>query len=85
MVPMQPWVQRKILYITEWKSIRWGISVGECSYIVNQSTTLRMVVIREKIRVNDKTRKQLRLLNIEDVRFNYQVIVTNSDKTPQKV
>lgn len=84
-VPMQTWVQRKILYITEWKSIGWGLGVGECSYIVDRSTTLRMVVVRQKVRVNAKPRKQLRLLNIEEVRYDYQVIVTNSRKAPEEV
>ena len=43
-VPMQPWVQRKIRHMAGWSSIGWGLGVGECSYIVNRSTTLRMPV-----------------------------------------
>ena len=43
-VPMQPWVQRKIRHMRAWHSIGWGIRVSECSYIVNRSTALRMPV-----------------------------------------
>jgi len=84
-VPMQPWVQRKIRHMGLWQSIGWGIAVGECSYIVNRTTTLRMVVIRKKVKANAGPRKQLKLLNTEEAKYDYQVIVTNSGKTPEHV
>jgi len=83
-VPMQPWVQRKIHHMKDWKSIGWGLGVGECSYIVNRSTTLRMVVVRQKVRANAGPRKQLKLLNTGKVKYDYQVIVTNSGKVPEE-
>jgi len=84
-VPMQPWVQRKIQHMTSWTSIGWGIGVGQCDYIVNSNTTLRMVVVRQRVRANRGPRKQLRLLNIDEVKYDYQVIVTNSGKSPEGV
>jgi len=58
-VPMQPWVQRKM-----WHMTGWSLGVVECDYIVNCSTTLRMpvcppgrVVVRQKVRANAGPRK----------------------------
>jgi len=84
-VPMQPWVQRKISHMTEWNSIGWGLGVAECDYIVNRATTLRMVVVRQRVRANAGPRKQLKLLNTGEVKYDYQVIVTNSGKSPERV
>jgi len=84
-VPMQPWVQRKIWHMTGWSSIGWGLGVAECDYIVNRTTTLRMVVVRQRVRANAGPRKQLKLLNTGEVKYNYQVIVTNSGKSPERV
>ena len=84
-VPMQPWVQRKIRHMGLWQGIGGGIAVSECSYIVNRGTTVRMVVIRQKVKADAKPRKQLKLLNTEDVKYDYQVIVTNSMKGPEQV
>jgi len=84
-VPVQLWVQRKIQYISKWKSIGWGLAVGECSYVINRNTVLRMVVIRQRVRVDEVPRKQLKLLQMEDVKYNYKVILTNSDKVPERV
>jgi len=91
-VPMQPWVQRKIRHMSAWHSIGWGIGVSECSYIINRTTTLRMpvcppgrVVVRQKVKANAGPRKQLKLLNTGEVKYDYQVIVTNSGKAPEQV
>jgi len=84
-VPMQPWVQRKIRHMRVWQTVGRGIAVGQCSYIVNRKTTLTMVVVRQKVRANAGPRKQLRLLNTEEVKYDYQVIVTNSGKEPEQV
>jgi len=91
-VPMQPWVQRKIRHMSAWHSIGWGIGVSECNYIINRTTTLRMpvcppgrVVVRQKVKANAGPRKQLKLLNTGEVKYDYQVIVTNSGKAPEQV
>jgi hypothetical protein len=84
-VPMQPWVQRKIHYMKDWKSIGWGLGVGECSYIVNRDITLKMVVARQRVKANSSPRKQLKLLNTDEIKYDYQVIVTNSRKAPEQV
>jgi len=41
--------------------------VAECDYIVNRTTTLRMVVVRQRVRANAGPRKQLKLLNTGEV------------------
>ncbi len=84
-VPMQPWVQRKIRQISNWKSIGGGIEVGECEYVITKAITIRMIVVRERVKKGKSPRKQLKLLNIGDVIYDYQVIVTNSDKEPEEV
>jgi len=84
-VPMQPWVQRKIRQISNWKSIGGGVEAGECEYVITKAITIRMIVVREKVKKGKTPRKQLKLLNIGDVIYDYQVIVTNSDKEPEEV
>jgi hypothetical protein len=79
-VPMQPWVQKKIQHLKEWKSIGWGIGTGECDYIFEKDASLRMVVVRQRVKNNDTPRKQLKLLHTSDVIYDYQVILTNSKK-----
>lgn len=77
-VPMQPWVQRKIGFIGKWRSIGRGVDVAECEYVLSKDIMVRMVVIRQKIRKGHSPKKQLKLLYTEDVIYDYQVIVTNS-------
>ncbi len=84
-VPIQPWVQKKIRYISSWKSIGRGVGVGECDYVLTKGTTVRMVVIRQRVRDGESAKKQLKLLHIENVIYDYQVIVTNSDIPPEEV
>jgi len=43
------------------------------------------VVIRQKVKANAGPRKQLKLLSTEEVKYDYQVIVTNSGKGPEQV
>lgn len=50
-VPMQPWVQKKIQYLKEWKSIGWGIATGECDYIFEKDASLRIVVVRQRVNI----------------------------------
>ncbi len=84
-VPIQPWVQRKIRHMSQWNSIGWGLAVGECGYIVNRKITLTMVAVRQRVKAKASPRKQLKLLDTEDVKYDYQVIVTNSKKAPEEV
>jgi len=84
-VPMQPWVQRKIWYMTGWSSIGWGLGVSECDYVVDRTTVLRLVVVRPKVRANASPKKQLKLLHTKEVKYDYQVMVTNSKKAPEEV
>jgi len=84
-VPIQPWVQKKICHISTWTPIGGGVETGECGYVFDKDATLRMVVIREKVKKNSSPRKQLKLLNTEDLTYDYQVILTNSGKEAQQV
>ncbi len=84
-VPMQPWVQKKIKHLKEWKSIGWGISTGQCEYVFEKDASLRMVVVRQRVKKGNTPRKQLILLHTDDVIYDYQVILTNSDKEPEQV
>ena len=84
-VPMQPWVQKKIKHLKEWKSIGWGISTGQCEYVFEKDASLRMVVVRQRVKKGNPPRKQLKLLHTDDVIYDYQVILTNSDKEPEQV
>ncbi len=84
-VPIQPWVQRKIHQMWDWKNIGGGVEVGVCDYVFTKDTTLRMVIVRQKVKSKKTPRKQLKLLNIENVKYDYQVIMTNSDKESEDV
>ncbi len=79
-VPIQPWVQKKIRHTRNWTDIKGGAETGEGEYVLNKEITLRMVFIRQKIKGHNSPRKQLKLLNIDEVKYDYQVIVTSSDK-----
>lgn len=79
-VPIQPWVQKKIRYTRTWTDIGGGAETGECEYVLTKEITLRMVFIRQKVKGNNSPKKQLKLLNIDEVKYDYQVIVTSSDK-----
>ena len=84
-VPIQPWVQKKIRQMRDWKDIGCGVEVGECEYVFKKDVTLRMIFIRQKVKGKKRPRKQLKLLNIGEVKYDYQVIVTNSNKEPEEV
>jgi hypothetical protein len=79
-VPIQPWVQKKIRHTREWTGIGGGVETGECVYVFTKDVTLRMVFVRQKIKGDNSPKKQLKLLNIDEVKYDYQVIMTNSDK-----
>lgn len=82
---MQPWVQKKIKYIKGWRSIGKGVEVSQCDYVLTESITITMVFIRQRVRNGEYPKKQLKLLHTEDVIYDYQVIVTNSDIPPKDV
>lgn len=84
-VPLQPWVQKKIRHIRGWKKIGSGAEVSECEYVISKRKTARMVVVRQRVNTGQSPRKQLRLLNVEEVIYDYQVMVTNSDLAPEEV
>jgi hypothetical protein len=84
-VPMQPWVQRKIRHMGDWKSIGSGVEAGQCEYVFTKDITLRMVVVRQRVRTGNSPRKQLTLLNTGDLSYDYQVILTNSGTEAEQV
>jgi hypothetical protein len=84
-VPMQPWVQKKIKYITGWRGMGKGIEVSKCDYVLTKDIAITMVFIRQGVRNGESPKKQLKLLHTEDVIYDYQVIVTNSDIPPEEV
>ncbi len=76
-VPLQPWVQKKIQRLRDWQQVSRGIEVGEIPYVLAEGIPLRMVVIRKLVKGDEAPRKQLRLLGGEWATYDYQVIVTN--------
>ena len=68
-----------------WTDIGGGAQTGECEYIFEKDLTLRMVFVRQKVRGKKAPKKQLKLLNMDDVKYDYQVILTNADKAPEDV
>ena len=79
-VPIQPWVQKKIRQMRDWMEIGGGLETGECEYVVTKDLTLRMVFVRQKIKGKNSPKKQLKLLNTDDVKYDYQVIVNNGEE-----
>ena len=84
-IPIQPWVQKKIRHMEDWTDIEGGAETGECEYVFEKSAALRMVFVRQRVKSNNSPRKQLKLLNTDDVKYDYQVIVTNCKKEPVDV
>jgi len=60
-----------------WKDIGWGVAVSEWEYVLAKEITLRLVVIRKRVKKGETPKKQLKLLAMEEVLYDYQVIVTN--------
>jgi hypothetical protein len=83
-VPLQPWVQRQIASLTDWRSIGKGVEVNEWSLLLG-STVLRMVVVRKKVKAGESPKKQLSLLKGCNELFDYQVICTSSFMDPEEV
>ncbi len=84
-VPLQPWVQRKIYLLKDWRPVSRGIEVGEMPFALTEEITLRMVVIRKVVKEDEAPRKQLRLLGGEWASHDYQVIVTDGPLPGEEV
>lgn len=84
-VPIQPWVQKKIRQMRGWTAIGGGAETAECEYVFKKDVSLRMVIIRQKVKSQNRPRKQLKLLNTGYVKYDYQVILTNGKKEPGEV
>lgn len=84
-VPLQPWVQKKIWRRRGWRDIGSGVEVSELPYVLTEKITVRMVVIRKRVKKGASPKKQLKLLSLEDVLYDYQVIATNSELAPEEV
>jgi hypothetical protein len=84
-VPIQPWVQKKIKQMSNWMDIGGGVETGECEYVFEKEASLRMVIVRQKVKGQNRPKKQLKLLNTADVQYDYQVIVTNAKKNAEEV
>jgi hypothetical protein len=84
-IAMQPWVQKKIRHMRKWETIARGLHVGECMYVFTKKISIRMIVVRQRVKRGKRPRKQLKLLNTEDFTYDYQVILTNGDEEPVEV
>jgi len=83
-VPLQPWVQKKIWMLRDWREVGQGIEVGEMPFVLTEKIILRMVVIRKKVKAGEVPQKQLKLLAGEWVSYDYQVIATNGPLVPEE-
>jgi hypothetical protein len=84
-VPLQPWVQKKVQRLKDWQQVSRGVEVGEIPYVLAEGITLRMVAIRKVVKGDGAPRKQLRLLGGEWATYDYQVIVTNGPLVAEEV
>jgi hypothetical protein len=84
-VPLQPWVQKKIWAIKDWRDIGYGVEVSELEYVLSKEITLRLAVIRKRVKKGSFPKKQLKLLSLAEVLYDYQVIVTSSLLVPEEV
>jgi hypothetical protein len=84
-VPLQPWVQKKIWAIKDWRDIGRGVEVSELEYVLTKEITLRLVVMRKRVKKGSSPKKQLKLLSLAEVLYDYQVIATSSRLVPEEV
>ena len=84
-VPIQPWVQKKIRQVKDWTDIGGGSETAECEYVFTKDVSLRMIFVRQRVKINSPARKQLKLLNTGLVKYDYQVILTSGEKEPVEV
>ena len=84
-VPLQPWVQKKIYLLKDWQPVSRGIEVGEMPFALTEEISLRMVVIRKEVKEDEAPRKQLSLLGGEWASHDYQVIVTDASLVGEEV
>jgi hypothetical protein len=57
-VPLQPWVQKKIQRLKDWEPVSRGVEVGEIPYVLAEGITVRMVVLRKRVMGDEAPRKQ---------------------------
>ncbi len=84
-VPLQPWLQKKMWAIRDWRGIGGGVEVSKLEYVLTEKITLRLAVIRKRVKQGSFPRKQLKLLSMAEVLYDYQVIVTDSLEVPEEV
>jgi len=84
-VPQQPWVQRLILSMDNWTEIAGSRSAGEIHIPLLGGREVRFVVIRKPVKKGESPRKQLKLLNVQEELYDYQVIATNSHIPAEEV
>lgn len=84
-VPQHPWVQRLILGMGTWHKINGKREAGDILIPIGKNKHVRFVVIRKPVKTSEKPRKQLKLLNVHEELFDYQVIATNSELPGEEV
>jgi hypothetical protein len=84
-VPLQPWVQTMILLRGDWKEHRRGLQFLEINFAIGKTISVRFVVARTRIGKHERPKKQLSLFKCDDARYDYQVIATNSTRSPIEV
>lgn len=84
-VPLHPWVQKMILSQERWVPIKRGITGKELELSLGKTVSCRLVVIRTEIGKKEKPKKQLSLIKGYDALYDYQVIATNSRRSPYEI
>jgi hypothetical protein len=84
-VPMKPYVQKLIMRICNWQGIGGGREVSECELTVGKNVQYRMIVVRKRVPCGKRPQKQLKLLHMDEVIYDYQAIVTSSDLPSEEV
>lgn len=84
-VPQLLWVQRLILGVGTWHRIAGNRETGEILIPLDKDKKVRFVIIRKPVKKYEKPRKQLKLLNVQEELYDYQVIATNSEHPGEEV
>jgi len=77
-VPQWLHIQRLILKVKAWREISPGIWVGQFQLCLGGKDYVRAVVVRKAVAQEEGPRKQLKLFREQEIRYDYQVIATNS-------
>jgi len=84
-VPQWVHIQRAILRIKEWREVSAGITVASMQIPLEGKETVRAVVVRQAVAEGEEPKKQLKLFSQESIRYDYQVIATNSHAAGEHV